>query len=76
MIELKDGNTFINQLLAVSGAKNSAALGRILELSKPEISHIRSGKRKVGPTVILRVHEALGLPVKTIREMLSSKELE
>ncbi|MEH6434323.1 hypothetical protein [Massilia sp. DD77] len=49
--------------------KSDAALARELELNPSDISKLRGGDRPLGATVILSIHEHLGVPVKEIREL-------
>ena len=48
--------------------KNDAALAKELGISPPQISKLRAGAT-LGPTVILSIHERLGMSVKEIREL-------
>ena len=47
---------------------SDAALARELDVSPSVICKLRAGG-ELGPTVILRIHEYLGMPVAEIREM-------
>ena len=48
--------------------KSDAALARELEIAPSVISKLRAGAT-LGPTVILSIHEHLGVPVKEIRAL-------
>jgi len=48
--------------------KNDAALAKELGISPPQISKLRGGAT-LGSSVILSIHERLGVPVKEIREL-------
>ena len=50
--------------------KNDADLCRLLSLAPPVISKIRHKRVAVSDTVILRIHEKLGMPVAEIRALL------
>jgi plasmid maintenance system antidote protein VapI len=50
--------------------KNDAQLSRTLDVPRPTISKIRSGKITVSADMILRIHETLGMPVADIRALL------
>lgn len=59
--------------------KNDAALARDLSLAPPQISKVRNGLVPVNDSLILRIHEAFGVPVQVIRQALAksaSKEAE
>jgi len=47
---------------------SDAALARELDIAPSVISKLRAGA-KLGPTVILSIHEHLGVPVKEIRAL-------
>lgn len=49
--------------------KSDAALARELDVQPPVISKLRSGDSKLGASLILRIHEHLGVPVAEIREL-------
>jgi plasmid maintenance system antidote protein VapI len=51
------------------GLKNDAALARELEFTPPQISKVRAGVIGCTDTLILRIHEKMGLTVQEIREL-------
>lgn len=55
------------------GLKNDAALARSLRLAPPQVSKVRNGSLACTDMVILRVHEAFGVPVGQIRFMLKEQ---
>ena len=52
--------------------KNDAAMCRELEVQASVISKMRNGLLPLSPTVILKIHEYLGVPVKEIRELAAT----
>lgn len=50
--------------------KSDYQLAGKLDLYPADISNMRAGRRKIGPAVILAVHEKLGMPVARVRELL------
>lgn len=48
---------------------NDAALARELNSSAPVLSRIRNGEKNIGATLILAIHEKLGMPVAEIRKL-------
>lgn len=66
------GAALLDYLLQTTGVKNDARLGKLLQLSPPFISKVRHGKLNVSDSLILRVHETLGIPVKKIRAILDA----
>ena len=48
--------------------KSDAALARELDVNPSQISKLRAGA-DLGPTLILSIHEHLGMPVKEIRQL-------
>lgn len=57
-------------IIRIEGLKNDAALARLLDLAPPVVSKIRHGRLAVGPALILKVHEELGMPVREIRDLI------
>ncbi|WBS05534.1 hypothetical protein OU994_15225 [Pseudoduganella sp. SL102] len=51
-------------------AKNDAALSRALEVAPPVLSKIRHGRLPVGATILLRMHEASGIPIRKLRDRM------
>jgi hypothetical protein len=49
--------------------KNDAALARALKMSPSNISRYRSRYTPIRAHVILRIHDATGWPIKTIKEL-------
>ena len=64
-------NELLNQVKRIAGLKNDAALSRALEVAPPVISKIRSGKLKIGATMVISIHEISGLSIAKITEILS-----
>lgn len=60
----------LDHLLTEHKLKNDAELSRVLEVGPPVVSKIRHGRLPVTATLILRMHEKLGVPVKTIRQFV------
>lgn len=65
------GAALIDYLQRTYNLKNDAAVARRLDMAPPMISKMRKGIVKVGAFAILRIHEVLGAPVRTIREVLA-----
>lgn len=65
-------NLLLNTLLTEMKLKNDAALAHALEVAPPVISKYRHDRLKIGPTMILNIHERFGLPVKRIRELAAA----
>ncbi len=68
-------NTALDHIIAVLRLKNDAALCRALQVSPPIISKIRNDRVGFGPSMIIRVHEATGLSIRAIKELLGEKSL-
>ncbi|GGY03234.1 hypothetical protein GJV26_00990 [Massilia dura] len=54
-------------------AKNDAALSRALEVAPPVLSKIRHGRLPVGATILLRMHEASGIPIRELRDLMGDR---
>lgn len=62
---------FFDNVQFKNKVKNDAQFSRDLGVAPPVISKMRSGGIPVGPTIILRIHETYGTPVKEIRAALA-----
>jgi hypothetical protein len=66
-------NYLIDTLSANLRIKNDAALCRLLEVSAPVISRIRTGSLPVSGSILLRMHEVSGLSIKDLRFLLGDR---
>lgn len=64
------GAKLLDHLIVSFKLKNDAALSRALNFKPPVISKIRHGAQPVTSNTILAIHEAFGVPVKKIRELI------
>lgn len=64
------GNLFAH-IIAAKSLKNDAALARFLEISPVIVSKIRHGRLSVGPSLIIRIHEATDMPVALIKSLVA-----
>lgn len=53
--------------------KNDAALSRTLKVAPPVISKLRHGTLPVGASIILSLHENIGMAVAEIRRILADE---
>lgn len=53
---------------------SDAALARLLQVSPSQISNVRAGRLKVGPTLMLAIHEVTDMPIARIRELAAEKQ--
>ncbi|MDB5770864.1 MAG: hypothetical protein JWM42_1238 [Burkholderia sp.] len=53
--------------------RSDAALARALDVDRPYISKIRHHMNPVGPTLLVRMHEASGLPVRQLRAWMGDR---
>ena len=49
--------------------KNDAALAKDLNVAPPVISKLKSGVLEIGPTLLIKIHDAYGMPVTQIRAL-------
>lgn len=66
-------NHLIDTLSANLHIKSDAALCRLLEVSAPVISRIRTGSLPVSGSILLRMHEVSGLSLKDLRFLLGDR---
>jgi len=63
----------LDHLLTYLDVKNDAALARELEIAAPAVSKLRHGRIPVGPTTLIRMHEASGISIKQLRELMGDR---
>lgn len=54
--------------------KNDAALSRLLGVAPPVISKMRSGKLKIGATMLINLHEKTGMGIKEMKAICGGTE--
>jgi len=59
----------LDYLLRQQRVKNDAALSRLLLLTPSSISKIRRGHTGVSAEVLLRAHEAFGIPIAELKRL-------
>lgn len=62
-------NALLDHLIKLGNVKNDAGLARALKVLPPVISKIRHGALPLGPSVIIRAHEAFGISVADIKSI-------
>lgn len=67
-----DPTRVIDHLLDIKQLRNDAELSRLLGVAPPTISKIRSGKSSISAAVVLRIHEAFGMPVADLRALMTA----
>lgn len=65
-------NDFLTMLITDYNLKNDAGLSRFIDVFPPVISKTRSGGLKFGATIMLRIHETTGIPIKKIRAAIEA----
>lgn len=63
-------NELLDAVLAKCNLRNDAALARKLDLAPPVISKIRHMKLKISPGILLKLYDASGLSIETLRALL------
>lgn len=63
-------NHLLDGVILHLGIKNDAALSRLLSLAPPVISKIRHQHLPVSPGVLLKLYDASGLSIETLRALL------
>jgi plasmid maintenance system antidote protein VapI len=64
-----DANTLLDAVIERLNLKNDAALSRAIEVAPPVISKLRHGKLTVSALLLIRLHDATGLPVNDLRAL-------
>ena len=58
-----------DRIIEIYKFKNDAALARALKMPPANLSRYRARYRPICAHVILRIHDATGWPIKTIKEL-------
>jgi uncharacterized radical SAM superfamily Fe-S cluster-containing enzyme len=61
-------NKLLDHVLDITKIKNDAKLSRALDIAPPVLSRVRHGTMKVGASLILKIHELTGMPIKEIKK--------
>lgn len=64
------GAMFLNTIESENGVKNDAELARDLDVPPPVISKIRNNHRGVSADIMIRIHEAYGVSISRIKQLL------
>lgn len=67
---VQNPNHFLNELMTRLAAKTDAALAEKLVLRPPQISKLRHGKSRVTDRMLIKAHDATGLSINRLRELL------
>lgn len=68
-----DPNAMLDTILAKLHLRNDAALSRLLEIQAPVISKIRHHRMPVSGALLVRIHEATGLSVRTLQDLMGDR---
>lgn len=60
----------LDALVEHLGLKNDAALSRVLQMSPPWISKLRSKTLPVSAAVLVRMHDVTGLSIRDLRALM------
>ena len=59
----------IESLKTLFDLKNDAALSRALGVAPPVISKLKSDQLQIRASLLLKIHDAFDMPIKTIRSL-------
>lgn len=59
----------LDTIIAEFKLKNDAALCRLLEIDKGQISKLRNGRLRVNATHVLHIHDVTGWEIKRIKQL-------
>jgi len=68
-----DPNRLLDTLISKLGLKNDAQLCRVLSVAPPLISKIRHRRLPVGAALLIRMHEATGITIAELRELMGDR---
>ncbi|MGH8808326.1 MAG: hypothetical protein ACREX0_10650 [Noviherbaspirillum sp.] len=68
-----DPNRLLNALIEKTNSKNDAALSRVLEVAPPLISKIRHRRLPIGASMLIRMHEVVGMSIGELRDLMGDR---
>lgn len=68
-------NNLIDTVIEKLQLKNDAALARVLGVAPPVISKLRGEKLRVGPSILISMHECTNLSIKELRELMGDRRI-
>ena len=71
-----DPNRLLDTLVERMKLKNDAALSRTLEVAPPVISKIRHRRLPVGASLLIRMHEATGMSIRELRDLMGDRRMK
>lgn len=66
-------NNLLDALMIKLDTKNDAALARLLEVAPPVLSKIRHRRIPVAASLLIRMHEVTGLPIRELRNLMGDR---
>lgn len=63
--------SLLDDIMKATGARNDSQLAEALESFGSTVSRLRNGVASAGPTLIIRVHDLTGWPVRQIKARLN-----
>lgn len=69
----KNTNNLLDTIMSKHALKNDAALSRFLEVAPPVISKIRHHRLPVGASMLIRMHEVSGMPIRDLRDLMGDR---
>lgn len=68
-----DPNRLLDALIERMGLKDDGALSRKLRVATSVISNIRNGILPIGGSMLIWMHEATGISIQELRELLGDR---
>ncbi|AMO94534.1 hypothetical protein CFter6_1837 [Collimonas fungivorans] len=59
----------LDVVISNQNLENDAALARVLKVAAPVISKVRNNVLPVGPTLLVKLHEATGMTTREIKAL-------
>jgi plasmid maintenance system antidote protein VapI len=71
--ETVGANRLLDAVMGKLLLRSDAALSRALEVPPPVISKLRHDRLRIGPTMLIRMHEVTGLPIRELKDYLKEE---
>lgn len=65
----QSASAMLDALILTMHLKNDAALSRALEVAPPVISKVRNETLPIGPSFLIKAHEASGISIAALKDL-------
>jgi len=68
--EIKHSNTLFDRIKEKYKLKSDAELGRLIDITSPELSRVRGGVSRLSAAMILSIYDTTDMTIEEIRDLI------